>query len=77
MDFILGALFFLLTSSRASHEMPRLHRLAHKAPVMQASVQCACTARQKHDSALYANRQACRDESVVFFILHFQYLYIG
>ena len=57
MDFILGALFFLLTSSRASHEMPRLHRLAHKAPVMQASVQCACTARQKHDSALYANRR--------------------
>ena len=57
MDFILGALFFLLTSSRASHEMPRLHRLAHKAPVMQGSVECSCTARQKHDSALYANRR--------------------
>ena len=54
MDFILGALFFLLTSSRASRKMPRLYPLAHKAPVMQASVECASTARRKHDSALYA-----------------------
>ena len=57
MDFILGALFFLLASSCASRKMPRLHRLAHKASVMQASVQCACTARQKQDSALYATRR--------------------
>ena len=57
MDFILGGLFFLLTSSRASRKMPHLHRLAHKAPVMQASVECACTAREKHDLALYATRR--------------------
>ena len=37
--------------------MPRLHRLAHKALVVQASVECASTARQKHDSALYATRR--------------------
>ena len=44
-----GALFFLLPSSRASRKIPRLHRLPHKAPVMQASVECASTARQKRD----------------------------
>ena len=52
-----GALFFLLPSSRASLKMPRLYRLAHKAPVMQASVECACTARQTQDSASYATRR--------------------
>ena len=44
-----GALFFLLPSSRASRKIPRLNRLPHKAPVMQASVECASTARQKRD----------------------------
>ena len=57
MDFLRALYFFLFPLSRASSKMPRLHRLAHKAPVMQASVQCACTARQKHDSALYATRR--------------------
>ena len=33
-----GALFFLLSSSRASRKMPRSPRLAHKTPVMQATV---------------------------------------
>ena len=37
--------------------MPRLHRLAHKAPVMHASMECAFTARQKHVSALNATRR--------------------
>ena len=52
-----GALFFLLPSSRASLKMPRWHRLAHKAPVMQAIVECTCTAKQKNDLALYATRR--------------------
>ena len=54
---VTGALFVLLPSSRASRKMPRLHRLAHKAPVTQPSVECACTERQKHDLALYATRR--------------------
>ena len=52
-----GALFLLLPSSRASRKIPRLHRLAHKTPVMQASVECASTARQKRELALYATRR--------------------
>ena len=55
-----GALFFLLPSSRSSRKMLRWHRLADKAPVMQASVECASTAKQKHDLALYANRRRNR-----------------
>ena len=43
---VTDALFFLLPSSCASRKMPRLHRLVHKAPVMQACVECSCTARQ-------------------------------
>ena len=54
---VTDALFFLLPSSCASRKMPRLHRLVHKAPVMQACVECSCTARQKRDLALYATRR--------------------
>ena len=65
---VTGALFVLLPSSRASRKMPRLHRLAHEAPVTQPSVECACTARQKHDLALYATRRhnhsGCKDQNV-------------
>ena len=49
--------FSLLPSSRASLKMLRWHRLAHKAPVMQACVECTGTARQKHDLALCATRR--------------------
>ena len=57
---VTGALFVLLPSSRASRKMPRLHRLAHKVPVTQPSVECACTERQKHDLTLYATRRRNR-----------------
>ena len=55
-----GALFFSSPSSRTLRKTPRWHRLAHKAPIIQASVKGACTAGQKHDLALYATRRQTR-----------------
>ena len=37
--------FFLLPSSRASRKMPRLPRLANKAPVMQARITMNCNTK--------------------------------